>query len=148
MAYIKHDPALSEFIAYAPSLGNFKEAIANRKKFPAYRQIWLNSLKQQYRDLGITLPYADDVLLSENTFTVTTAHQPALLTGPLYHFYKISSILNLAKQLNDAYSENRFIPVFVLGTEDHDWAELNHFYLFNRKYEWAPEATGHVDDWI
>ena len=108
--------------------------ISNRKKFPVNRSLLLGSLKKQYAALGISLPYPDNVLLDENMFTVTTAHQPVLFTGPLYHLYKISSTIHLARQLKDDHPEQHFIPVFVLGAEDHDWAETNHYFLFGKKH--------------
>ena len=38
-----------------------------------------------------------NLLLKENTFTVTTAHQPNIFTGPLYFIYKIAHTVALAK---------------------------------------------------
>jgi bacillithiol biosynthesis cysteine-adding enzyme BshC len=142
LAYLKHDPALSPFYAYEPVKENFASVISNRKKFPVNRSLLLGSLKKQYAALGISLPYADNVLLDENTFTVTTAHQPVLFTGPLYHLYKISSTIHLARQLKDDHPAQHFIPVFVLGAEDHDWAETNHYFLFGKKHEWERSASG------
>ncbi|HQW27045.1 MAG TPA: bacillithiol biosynthesis cysteine-adding enzyme BshC, partial [Saprospiraceae bacterium] len=80
--------------------------------------------------------------LSEDTFTITTAHQPSLLTGPLYHIYKIASTINVTGQLNLSFPDQKFIPVFVIGGEDHDWAEINHFHLFGRRYQWDRTASG------
>src|SRR5688500_425804 len=82
------------------------------------------------------------MILDENTFTITTAHQPTLLTGPLFHIYKIASVIHLATELNEQYPANKFLPVFVMSGEDHDWAEVNHFHLFGKKYEWEREAKG------
>lgn len=142
LAYLKHDPALSPFYEYEPLRSNFTKVISNRKKFPVNRQLWLASLKKQYAAIGIPLPYADDVFLNENTFTVTTAHQPVLFTGPLYHLYKISGTIHLARQLNDDHPGHQFLPMFVLGAEDHDWQETNHYFLFGKKHEWARTVSG------
>ncbi|MFT6851025.1 MAG: bacillithiol biosynthesis cysteine-adding enzyme BshC, partial [Sphingobacteriales bacterium] len=35
-----------------------------------------------------------------------------------------------------------FVPVYWMATEDHDFAEINHTYLFNNKIEWTPEVSG------
>lgn len=142
LAYLKHDPALAPFYIYEPVKQNFSKVIATRKKFPVNRSLLLASLKKQYADIDIRFPYSDNVILDENTFTVTTAHQPVLFTGPLYHLYKISSTIHLARQLKDDHPEQHFIPVFVLGAEDHDWLETNHYFLFGKKHEWERSASG------
>jgi bacillithiol synthase len=67
---------------------------------------------------------------------VTTAHQPSLLTGPLYFIYKIFSTINLAERLSDTYPENNFVPVFVIGGEDHDFDEVNNISIFGKKITW------------
>ncbi len=115
---------------------------ANRKNFPVDRQLLPVYIKKQYAQLGIELPVDPAVLLDDNTFTITTAHQPNLLTGPLYHIYKIASTINITRQLNETISGHHFIPVFIIGGEDHDWPEVNHFHLFGRKYQWDRTASG------
>jgi bacillithiol biosynthesis cysteine-adding enzyme BshC len=142
LAYIEHDPALTDFYAYEPLKTSIPSVISARKKFPVDRNLLLNVLKKQYAALGLTLPVKDEVILDENSFTITTAHQPTLFTGPLFHIYKIASTIHLANDLNSSFSGNSFIPLFLIGAEDHDWAEVNHFYLFGKKYEWNREASG------
>lgn len=142
LAYIQHDPNLDPFLTYAPLRNTIPEVIANRKNNPVDRQLLLRVFKKQYEHLGLAFPVKDETLLSENTFTITTAHQPNLLTGPLYHIYKIASTINLTNDLNRTLDGHKFIPVFVVGGEDHDWEEINHFYLFGRKYQWDRTASG------
>ena len=142
LAYISGDPRLRDFYSYEPTLEGFAEAIEQRKKFPVDRPLLLEAVKEQYSDLSLVLPVKDEELLSENTFFITTAHQPVLLTGPLFHIYKIASTIHLANDLTRAYPGQKFIPAFVMSGEDHDWEEINHFYLFGRRYEWEREAGG------
>jgi len=142
LAYLKHDPALAPFYAYKPNRKNFTSIISARKKYHVNREVLLASLKKQYAEIGSQLPISDKVILDENTFTVTTAHQPVLFTGPLYHLYKISSTINLARQLKADHPDHHFIPFFVLGAEDHDWAETNHYFLFGKKHQWERTASG------
>ncbi len=142
LAYLKHDPSLDPFIAYPAVKESFTEMISNRKNYKVDRQLLLKVLKQQYENLDIEFPYPDQILLSEDTFTITTAHQPTLLTGPLYHIYKIACAINVSRQLTQSYPDQNFLPVFVIGGEDHDWAEVNHFHLFGRKYQWERSASG------
>ena len=132
LAYIQHEKSLDPFMAYPAEMAAFEELISNRKEFPLDRGLLLNVLKKQYEKLGIALPVADGVIIDPNTFTVTTAHQPTLFTGPLYHIYKIASTIHLSREINSTYPGVTVLPVFVIGGEDHDWEEVNHFHLFGR----------------
>jgi len=64
-------------------------------------------------------------LLSENTFAIVTGQQLGILSGPLYTFYKIITTIKLAEKLNIQYPELKFVPVFWLESEDHDFDEVN-----------------------
>lgn len=79
-----------------------------------------------------------------NSVTVTTGHQLNLLTGPLYFFYKILQTIKCCEELNTRHSEFNFIPVFWMATEDHDFAEINHFHYKNHKISWNRPAEGAV----
>ncbi len=142
LAYIRQDPALSSFYTYPQQPEAVTEILRQRKKFPVDRALVLRALKSQYRKIGYTLPFTDEVWMEESTFTVTTAHQPVLLTGPLYHIYKIAGTIHLAQDWQAAHPGHKIIPVFVLGSEDHDWAEINHFHLYGKKLTWEREASG------
>ncbi|MCB0573144.1 MAG: bacillithiol biosynthesis BshC, partial [Saprospiraceae bacterium] len=44
-----------------------------------------------------------------------------------------------------ALQENkRIVPIFVLGSEDHDLEELNSIHLFNNDLVWETDAQGPV----
>jgi len=79
-----------------------------------------------------------------NTVTVTTGHQLNLLTGPLYFFYKILQTIKCCEELNTKHQEFNFIPVFWMATEDHDFAEINHFHYKNHKISWNQSQKGAV----
>ena len=96
--------------------------------------------------MGFGKEHADSLnsLLDENTFVVTTAHQPVLFGGPLYIPYKIASTINLARKLSHHYPDKNILPVFVIGGEDHDFEEMNHLNLFGKKVEWMDSGGGAV----
>src|SRR5690606_4273520 len=51
--------------------------------------------------------------------------------------------INLASALKEKYSENNFVPVYWMATEDHDFEEINFFNLHGKKFKWnssQPEA--------
>ncbi|MGB4846642.1 MAG: bacillithiol biosynthesis BshC, partial [Saprospiraceae bacterium] len=141
LAYITQDKSLREFYKYDPLKSSIPEVINNRKTFTTDRKLLANVLKKQYAELGLSLPISEEVILDENTFTVTTAHQPSLFTGPLFHIFKIASAIHVAKDLASS-TGSTILPFFVINAEDHDWVEVNHFYLFGRKYEWERQSTG------
>jgi bacillithiol synthase len=137
-AYAEQDPALKPFQKYPFDIASFKDVIADKSKASIDRQTLVATLKKQYKgvqNLNI------ESLLNEKTFTVTTAHQPSLFTGPLYFIYKIFSTINLAKALKTAYPNNDFVPVFVIGGEDHDFEEVNFINIFNKKLVWERSDT-------
>ncbi|MGI9158987.1 MAG: bacillithiol biosynthesis cysteine-adding enzyme BshC, partial [Saprospiraceae bacterium] len=84
-------------------------------------------------------------LASDRTFTICTAHQPSLFLGPLYFIFKALTTINLAESVQALVGDSaRIVPIFVLGSEDHDLEELNHIQLFNKTLRWTPDARGAV----
>ena len=145
-AYIEEDQALQAFYKYAVDIASFKSVIDDKKKDVIDRDSLVEVLNDQYANLSVTDNVAQHIQLlrAANTFTVTTAHQPSLFTGPLYYIYKIISTINLAEKLSLYYPDYKFVPVFITGGEDHDFEEINHVRLFNKKLEWASGESGSV----
>jgi bacillithiol biosynthesis cysteine-adding enzyme BshC len=145
-AYQQEDPALRPFYQYPVNLNAFGEVIENRKKVATNRQVLVDALHKQYqgRELSPILEEQLTKLAAPNTFTLVTAHQPSLFTGPLYYIYKIASTINLSRQLNKLFPEVQVVPVFVVGGEDHDFAEINHLSLFGKELRWEQEQGGPV----
>ena len=56
---------------------------------------------------------------------VTTGQQAGLFTGPLYTIHKILTAIRLAEALEQALG-TVVLPVFWSGSDDHDFAEVNH----------------------
>lgn len=146
-AYTLGDEQLKPFYKYPVKIESFARAIADRKRFPVDRELLVSTLRNQYanyQNTGTESEKQIGKLGLENTFTVITAHQPVLFTGPLYFIYKIASAINLSQQLNSFYPDYHFIPVFISGGEDHDFEEMNHVNIFNRNLEWQNEEKGPV----
>lgn len=66
------------------------------------------------------------------TVAVVTGQQVGLFSGPSYTVYKALTAAKIAASL----SENGVpaVPVFWLATEDHDFAEVNHAYVFDTQH--------------
>jgi bacillithiol biosynthesis cysteine-adding enzyme BshC len=146
MDYIDQAESLKPFFLHPPSLQGIQKAIDNRKKFPTNREVLVQQIRKQYADVQANDKVSKNIesLLSENTFTVTTAHQNNIFTGPLYFIYKIVHAVKLADLLNDTLSSHKFVPVFYIGSEDADLDELNHFHLGGEKLVWHTKQTGAV----
>ncbi|MEO1262935.1 MAG: bacillithiol biosynthesis cysteine-adding enzyme BshC [Bacteroidota bacterium] len=145
-AYVEESPALRPFYKYPVKLEAFPDVIADKQKDRVDRETLVEVLQRQYSGLEVPQIVSDNIekLRNENTFTIITAHQPSLFTGPLYYVFKIISAINLAKKLKANYPEFEFIPVFISSGEDHDFAEVNHLHLFNQTLTWESGQTGPV----
>jgi len=146
MAYISQNDNLREFYEFDATPEGIQQAIENRQKMPLNRQLLVRELIMQYE--GLETPDAVtkniQLLLDENTFTICTAHQPNLFTGHLYFIYKIIHVIKLANTLKKDFPQYHFVPVFFMGSEDADLAELNHIELEGIKYEWKTKQKGAV----
>lgn len=148
--YITQKKELAPFYAAFPSVQNFKEAIASRNFPDKNRKMLIEVLKEQYAGVSISSSVSQniDLLGKSKTFTITTGHQLNIFTGPLYFIYKIVTVINACKTLKQAYPDYSFVPVYWMASEDHDFEEINHFFLEGKKYEWQTDqkgAVGHFD---
>lgn len=144
--YLDGAPILDSLYGRRPELNAFEGQISDKAKSFGNRTVLVDALGKQYSDLGIqgNSELLINSLKEENTFTVTTGHQLCLMGGPAYFIYKIAGCISLARALKEKYPNKKFIPVFWLATEDHDFAEINHFHLFNRRFEWNIDSKGPV----
>jgi len=148
--YLEGDEKLRPFYQYEPKLASFSEAIEDKNLPVATRSVLKASIEAQYKASKINLAKLEAVqtsvnsLLEVDTYTITTGHQLCLFTGPLYFIYKIVSVIKLCRELKSKYPECHFVPVYWMATEDHDFAEINHFKLNGKKFEWNTDQKGAV----
>lgn len=144
--YIDQLKSLELFYSNPASFQGIRNAIAKRKAVSTNRALLVDELKKQYKTVTTTDSVKNNIesLLDENTFTICTAHQPNILTGPLYFIYKILHAIKLADQLNELLPENKFVPVFYMGSEDADLDELGHLHIHGEKLDWKTKQTGAV----
>lgn len=141
--YLDQKPGLESFYDVYPTIENAEKIIRKRAAFGnEKRKTLVSVLEKQYK--GIASPPDFSMLLDEKTFTVTTGHQLNIFTGPLYIIYKIVTTIKLARSLQDAYPDCRFIPVYWMATEDHDFEEIASFHLFGETHTWRGQHTGAV----
>lgn len=144
--YIKEVPEVANLYDYSKNIGEFKRVFENKSKENINREVLVRELTAQYEAIEDKEKVSANIqsLANTNTFTVTTAHQLCLFTGPLYFIYKSISVIKLASILKENYPDYNFVPVFWLGSEDHDFEEINHLNIYGKKIEWESGQKGAV----
>lgn len=144
--YLEQAAELSPFYSHPVSAEGFRSALALRKAHPTDRKTLVQVLEEQYAGVGDAPRVRENItrLGDEDTFTVCTAHQPAIFTGHLYFIYKILHTIRLAEWLKEQHPAQHFVPVFYMGSEDADLEELGHIYLGGEKLNWDTKQTGAV----
>lgn len=91
-------------------------------------------IKNQYKDFPqVSSKTLKNIDLIDNpkTIAVVTGQQLGIFGGPLYTIYKIITAIRLSNQLNERYDEYKFIPVFWLEGDDHDFNEVRAINIFD-----------------
>jgi bacillithiol synthase len=152
IAYATQSADIRTFYKYEPTLTSFTTLVKDKKQsLPAdyenVRSQLVDTLETQYANLPDITAVQKNIaaLMNENTYTVVTAHQPNVFLGPLYFIYKAITVINLAETATKSLAgKAKIIPVFVMGSEDHDLEELNHINVFGKKLIWETEEKGAV----
>lgn len=144
--YLNGAAALKDAYKYYPDIKGIESQIQSRLSYQFNRKALVEGLKEQYQNIGTSQATKENIelLADTNTFTITTAHQPNIFTGPLYFIYKILHAIKLAVHCNELFPQYRFVPVFFMGSEDADLDELGHIYLNNEILEWKTTQSGAV----
>lgn len=141
--YLDDEEQLRSLYTAAPELTNFEGQIrAKTTHFNAEkRNALVKALTVQYNGLAQKEAAAANIsrLLQPNCFTVVTGHQLNIFTGPIFFLYKIVTTIKLAQELKERYPDQEFVPVYWMATEDHDFAEINHFNLNGKVFQWNPD---------
>jgi len=144
--YLLHNEKLQPFFQHPQNWNGLAEAITSRKQSPVNRALLVEVLTQQYASLTLTPRLSENLALlkQENTFTVTTAHQPNIFTGPLYFIYKCMHAIRLAESLHQQFPDNHFVPVYYMGSEDADLEEIGQLTVGGMKRVWNTPQKGAV----
>ena len=144
--YLAQASQLKEFYRFSPDWKGIDVALAQRAQFPINRQALVAHLREQYKQLTPEDVVTDNIerLLENDTYTITTAHQPNLFTGPLYFIFKIMHAIRLAEEASRRFPGKTFVPVYYMGNEDADLDELGHFHLRGERISWNTKQTGAV----
>ena len=72
-------------------------------------------------------------LAKAGTVAIVTGQQVGLFSGPAYTVFKALTAIKAARALTEAGVEA--VPVFWLATEDHDFAEIDHTWVFGADHQ-------------
>ncbi len=113
-------------------LNNFKSVSDSNK---TDREKLVSLIEEQYGSAALSGKTGQnlELLKSKKTLAVVTGQQLGLFGGPLYTFYKIITAIKLSNYLSERYDEFKFVPVFWLEGDDHDFNEIRHVNLVNDK---------------
>lgn len=76
-----------------------------------------------------------ELLNDENTFAVVTGQQLGFLSGPFYTVLKAINTIQLSDKLSGKFPEYKFVPVFWLEADDHDFSEINNINIISKENE-------------
>jgi bacillithiol biosynthesis cysteine-adding enzyme BshC len=119
-----HFDRVARFYAAQPGDALSYANAARQMQFPAERRSELVAALRSRNGESASL----SLLARPETVAVVTGQQVGLFGGPAYTIYKALTAVHLAAQLNDQGVPA--VPLFWLATEDHDFAEVNHTYVF------------------
>ncbi|WP_370899384.1 bacillithiol biosynthesis cysteine-adding enzyme BshC [Chryseobacterium gossypii] len=130
------------------SFDNFKKQIHAKKEAFTLEQrtILTDVLQEQLSDISLSSKQKQnmDLLKLPSTFTITTGHQLNLFSGPVFFVYKILQTIKTCIYLKEKFPDFNFVPVYWMASEDHDFAEINHFKTENNYYEISGKPGGAV----
>ncbi|HYA16386.1 MAG TPA: bacillithiol biosynthesis cysteine-adding enzyme BshC [Bryobacteraceae bacterium] len=82
-------------------------------------------------------------LAKPGTVAIVTGQQVGLFSGPAYSIYKALSAIRIAESLTA--SGIPAVPVFWIATEDHDFAEIDHVWVFGAAHRPAKIQLRDID---
>jgi bacillithiol biosynthesis cysteine-adding enzyme BshC len=139
--YLYHFDRVKGFYDWNPFESESYACAAARIQFPQERR---RAIVEALREQN---PHARNLSLLEDPrgVAVVTGQQVGLFGGPAYTIFKAVTAARLAEQLNREGIPA--VPIFWLATEDHDIAEVNHGWTFDRsvtpvKLEAATRSAG------
>jgi len=112
----------------------------------AGRNILAEAMTEQLSGLPLSSLQKENIerLKLPDTFTITTGHQLNLFSGPAFFVYKILQTIKTCSYLKENFPDFNFVPVYWMASEDHDFAEINHFRTEAGYYEINEKSGGPV----
>jgi bacillithiol biosynthesis cysteine-adding enzyme BshC len=120
-----HFDRVARFYVHHPGDPAAYAAAAKQLSYPAERRAALVAALRARNGDSASL----DLLARPDTVAVVTGQQVGLFSGPAYTVYKALTAVRLAEELSSQGIPA--VPIFWIATEDHDFAEVNHSFVFD-----------------
>ena len=114
-------------------LSIFKSISESRKNKQLNLASILNNQYSALQNVSVKTSRNIQLLEKEKTIAVVTGQQLGILGGPLYTLFKIITAIRLSNQLTERYDEFKFVPVFWLEADDHDFNEVRSINLLDNE---------------
>jgi bacillithiol synthase len=141
-----HEPSrYADLIAFLPDWEGLLEAVKSREKRTNHNELLHLVLTEQLQSYFTDYPLVKenvDAFKLPSTLCITTGHQLVLAGGPAYLYYKIATVIALAKQVT-TLTGTKVVPVFWMASEDHDIDELRDGNIKNKAYRWEGNWDGY-----
>lgn len=127
--FVYHFDRVARFYGHRPNAPESMRDAAAELQYPDDRRAALvEALRQQNGDSPSLR-----ALAQPGTVAVVTGQQVGLFSGPAYTIYKALTAVRIAERL--CAQGLPAVPVFWLATEDHDFAEVDHSWVFDSDHQ-------------
>ena len=123
-----HFDRVSRFYRYAPGDPEAFASAAREISYPDDRRAALVAALRARNGESLVL----ERLAQPGTVAVVTGQQVGLFSGPAYTIYKALTAARLAARLSEQGIPA--VPIFWLATEDHDFPEVSHSFVFDSRH--------------
>ncbi len=131
-AYLEDFPRVSQFFRHPPSVAGIQAAAREVALRGDVRRSVAEVLREQNRRFGSGPAVFQNIdRLAGGAAAIVTGQQVGLFTGPSYTIYKALAALRVAEEITAGGLPA--VPLFSLGSEDHDLAEVNHCFWSARE---------------
>lgn len=127
--FLYHFDRVAGFYAHSPYDAESYRTAAAQVDYPSERR---SALVKALAEQNGSSP-ALDRLAQPGAVAVVTGQQVGLFSGPCYTIYKAITAAKLADRLTEMGIPA--VPVFWLATEDHDYEEINHCWVFDAEHK-------------
>lgn len=122
-----------DYLAAKPELGPFFNGAPSDTLARSHRPTRLDpdlqaEMRRENRAIGCQAEIPDEAVF------IVTGQQPGLFTGPLYSVYKAATAVILARRV-EARHGMRCVPVFWVGSDDHDFEEARGIGFLSKDHE-------------
>lgn len=142
--YIQGQSPLKDMLPAYPEIEDIGKQLARKSQQNINRHLLHQVISEQCQSIELHPLQVNflNSLTALNTFTICTAHQPNLFSGHLYLIYKIIHAIELADLCRLKFPAYQFVPVYYIGSEDHDLEEIGSWNWNHQAFRWHTNQSG------